>query len=754
MVALFVFTFIFIKDIIETMARRGRKKKVKLQVKQDTLKSAVSVAMLIAAGLILISFFAPDYSINSKIQKIVRGLFGFPSILLPLILIISGLLYTQAVKWKYIELRILFGLSALMLSLSAFFSLINLDGGKFGDLVFENMKAAISSVGAFVVLFSLLVISVIFIMDISFKEFAQLIGDFLTGMKGKLPAKGSKDVEEDEIKITSGVGVLSESTGMEKDKKEIQEEIELPEPSFEIIPSLSEPKQEVKQEVVRTGSGSAMHPGLPYSDKVWEVPPLDLLSDPSTTPVDRGDVKKRAEIIVDTLRSFGIESTVKHISYGPTVTQYALEAASGVRISRVSSLHHDLALALASPTGSVRIEAPIPGKSLIGIEVPNNTRVPVFFKDVFLSDTMKGTKSKRAIVLGKDVSGQALVYDIAKMPHLLVAGATGSGKSVFLHSIIFSLLFRCSPQECKFIFIDPKRVELDGYDGIPHLMAPVIKDIDRAAAVFRWAVEEMERRYKLLEQAKVRNINDYNEKSGFQAMSFLVIIADELAEIMVADPAAVEKSIIRISQLARAVGIHLILTTQRPDTNVLTGLIKANIPCRVSFNVVSQIDSRVIIDQPGAEKLLGQGDMLFVPPDASKPIRIQGAWVSDKEISGVVNYLKSTGMQPEFSEDIFELPKVGKSISAGGEEKDDLFDDAVEVVVSTGKGSASLLQRRLSIGYARAARILDELEAEGIVGPAQGSKPRDVLIKAVPGGESDNLVLPNEKMQLEAETLI
>lgn len=736
------------------MARRGRKKKVKLQVKQDTLKSAVSVAMLIAAGLILISFFAPDYSINSKIQKIVRGLFGFPSILLPLILIISGLLYTQAVKWKYIELRILFGLSALMLSLSAFFSLINLDGGKFGDLVFENMKAAISSVGAFVVLFSLLVISVIFIMDISFKEFAQLIGDFLTGMKGKLPAKGSKDVEEDEIKITSGVGVLSESTGMEKDKKEIQEEIELPEPSFEIIPSLSEPKQEVKQEVVRTGSGSAMHPGLPYSDKVWEVPPLDLLSDPSTTPVDRGDVKKRAEIIVDTLRSFGIESTVKHISYGPTVTQYALEAASGVRISRVSSLHHDLALALASPTGSVRIEAPIPGKSLIGIEVPNNTRVPVFFKDVFLSDTMKGTKSKRAIVLGKDVSGQALVYDIAKMPHLLVAGATGSGKSVFLHSIIFSLLFRCSPQECKFIFIDPKRVELDGYDGIPHLMAPVIKDIDRAAAVFRWAVEEMERRYKLLEQAKVRNINDYNEKSGFQAMSFLVIIADELAEIMVADPAAVEKSIIRISQLARAVGIHLILTTQRPDTNVLTGLIKANIPCRVSFNVVSQIDSRVIIDQPGAEKLLGQGDMLFVPPDASKPIRIQGAWVSDKEISGVVNYLKSTGMQPEFSEDIFELPKVGKSISAGGEEKDDLFDDAVEVVVSTGKGSASLLQRRLSIGYARAARILDELEAEGIVGPAQGSKPRDVLIKAVPGGESDNLVLPNEKMQLEAETLI
>ena len=307
------------------------------------------------------------------------------------------------------------------------------------------------------------------------------------------------------------------------------------------------------------------------------------------------------------------------------------------------------------------------------------------------------------------------------------------------------MLFRCRPQVCKFIFIDPKRVELVHYAGIPHLLSPVVTDIEKASSVFRWAVQEMERRYKLLETAKVRNIDGYNEKSGFQALPYIVIVVDELAEIMVADPAQVEKSIIRLAQLARATGIHLILTVQRPSTNIITGLIKANIPSRVAFNVTSQVDSRVIIDQPGAEKLLGKGDMLFMPPDASKPIRVQGAFVTEKEISRLVNYLKSLGSGPEYNEEVFQVKDTAKkSVSAGGESKDALFDEAIEVVTTAGKASASLLQRRLSIGYARAARILDELEAEGAVGPSKGSKPRDVLlggagIEVLDGVSSDNL---------------
>jgi S-DNA-T family DNA segregation ATPase FtsK/SpoIIIE len=307
---------------------------------------------------------------------------------------------------------------------------------------------------------------------------------------------------------------------------------------------------------------------------------------------------------------------------------------------------------------------------------------------------------------------------------------------------MFSLLFRCTPDECKFILVDPKRVELVTYQDIPHLYSPVITDIERAAGVFKWAVSEMERRYKLFESAKARNIESYNEKSGFQALPYIVIVVDELGEIMVADPASVEKSIIRLAQLARATGIHLILTTQRPSTNVVTGLIKANIPCRIAFNVTSNIDSRVIIDMPGAEKLMGKGDMLFVPPDASKPVRIQGTWAKETETGRLVNYLKGFGVSPDYKEEIMNVQTSERSIVSGGDATDNLFEEATQIVVEAKKGSASLLQRRLSVGYARAARILDELEAAGIVGPAQGSKPRDVFPpqhRAQPGPNAPSL---------------
>ncbi len=702
------------------MARRGRRRKLKLNVKQDTVQSAVSVVLLLSAGIILISFVAPNYSINQKVNSFVVGSFGWASIIFPLILLIGGLLQTQIVKAKLIDLRVFVSLIGLLLGFSGLFGLFG-KGGGLGEFLANGLGDAISSVGAFLVFLAVIISATIFALDLTISEFAEKSGGLLSKIKDFRSGRRSSE-ESGNIEITSGEhsdgGIWEE-----------EEQIELPEPAFEIVPSLSEPKSVGLSSDTEGVAAATIAPGLPYSDKIWENPPLDLLMDPSNEPVDRGNVKQREKVIIDTLASFGVDAEIVEVNYGPSVTQYALRASSGTRIARVSGLQHDLALALASPTGSVRIEAPIPGKSLIGIEVPNNTPAPVSFKEILISDSMKANKSKRAIVLGKDVGGVSVTYDIAKMPHLLVAGATGSGKSVFLHSLIFSLLYRCSPQECKFIFIDPKRVELIHYSGIPHLLSPVVTDIDKAASVFRWAVSEMERRYKLLETAKVRNIDAYNEKSGFQALPYIVIVVDELAEIMVADPAQVEKSIIRLAQLARATGIHLVLAVQRPSANIITGLIKANIPCRIAFYVTSQVDSRVIIDQPGAEKLLGKGDMLFVPPDASKPVRIQGSLVTDKEINQVVNYLKNQGIEPDYKEDMFEVKDQTRSVSAGGEAKDDLFSEAVEVVSTAGKASASLLQRRLSIGYARAARILDELEAEGVIGPAQGSKPRDILIK-------------------------
>src|SRR3989344_2049653 len=653
------------------MARRGRRRQVKLNVKKETLQSAAAIILLLLAGIILISLFAPGYSLNHRVNIFVVSAFGYGAILLPLVLVVGGLIQARIVKSKFVELRVLFGLVGILLGVVGISALIGDKGGSVGGGLAGALGSAVSSVGAFLIFLGTIAGSVIFMSDLSFPELGEKLGAFVSSIKGS--RFGKKGSPKDEIKITTGEPISSEDSDV-ADAVEVA--VELPEPIFEVIPSLAEPKSLGGRALPGEGAHSAtIAPGLPYSDKVWEAPPLDLLADPSNIPVDRGDVKQRAQIIVDTLGSFGVVAEVAEINYGPSVTQYALRASSGTRIARASSLQHDLALAMASPTGSVRIEAPIPGKSLIGIEVPNNISIPVPFKEILISDPMKAHKSKLAVVLGKDVSGAPLVYDIGKMPHLLVAGATGSGKSVFLHSLIFSLLYRCSPQECKFIFVDPKRVELVHYKDIPHLLTPVVTDVDKAASVFRWAASEMERRYKLLETAKVRNIDGYNEKSGFQALPYIIIVVDELAEIMVADPAQVEKSIIRLAQLARATGIHLVLTVQRPSTNVITGLIKANIPCRIAFNVASQIDSRVIIDQPGAEKLLGKGDMLFVPPDMSRPIRLQGAFVSEKEVASLVDYLKSRGVAPDYREEIFQVQSRAQNANtAYGSDVDELFD--------------------------------------------------------------------------------
>jgi S-DNA-T family DNA segregation ATPase FtsK/SpoIIIE len=485
-----------------------------------------------------------------------------------------------------------------------------------------------------------------------------------------------------------------------------------------------QPKQELESKLVTN---------LPGEDKLWKYPPMNLLTESQSGKADRGDIKGNAAIIEQTLESFGITARVVEVNMGPAVTQYGFEVALGTKLSKITALERDLARALESPTGAIRLEAPIPGRSLVGIELPNKSPEFVPLRKVMTSDAMHSQTSKLAVGLGLDVAGEPVIANIGKMPHVLIAGQTGSGKSVAINTFLASLLFRASPSEVKLILVDPKRVELTGYNDIPHLLTPVIVQPDKVISALRWVISEMDRRYKLFAEAGVRNLEGYNELSGFQALPYIIVFIDELADIMLFAPAEVEDSITKIAQMSRATGIHMVLATQRPSVDVITGLIKANIPSRIAFAVASQIDSRVILDGKGAEKLLGKGDMLYLAPDQAKPVRIQGAYVSDKEINALVAFLKGQGITPHYTEEVVTMGKPGVTTVPGVDgATDDLFRQAVEVVCQYDKASASLLQRRLSIGYARAARIIDQLESAGVVGPQpDGSKPREVLVQSV-----------------------
>lgn len=469
---------------------------------------------------------------------------------------------------------------------------------------------------------------------------------------------------------------------------------------------------------------------------MWEYPPLSLLSD-HHSKAERGDVKKIAATIEKTLQSFGIQSRIVEINVGPSVTQYAIEIASGTKLSKITGLSNDLALATEAPTGQVRIEAPIPGRSLVGIEVPNRSLELVSLKTMLASSQMQKAKSKLSVPLGLDVSGTPIIADISKMPHVLIAGTTGSGKSVLINAFVASLLFRASPSEVKLIMIDPKRVELTGYNNIPHLLVPVVVEAAQSVSALKWALKEMDRRYIKFAESGVKNIDSYNELAGFQALPYIVILIDELADLMALAPVEVEDSIARLAQMARATGIHLILSTQRPSVDVLTGLIKANVPSRISFSVSSMIDSKVIIDMPGAEKLLGRGDMLYIPPDQAKPTRIQGAFISEQDVKRLVNFIKSRGIPVEYTSEVVEqhVSIKGRSVISGnmGDDgnssgHDEFFEQALRLVCQYNRASSSMLQRRLQVGFNRAARILEQLEEAGVVGPGDGSKPREVLV--------------------------
>ena len=484
----------------------------------------------------------------------------------------------------------------------------------------------------------------------------------------------------------------------------------------------------------------AMAEEPPEEKPQYTFPPLNLLDEPRTASQQdtTRELKQNAELLENTLKSFGVQARIIDVSRGPAVTRYELQPAAGVKISRVTGLADDIALNLSA--AGVRIEAPIPGKPAIGIEVPNKVISTVSIKEMLDSPAFQNAASPLTVALGKDITGGVAVADIAKMPHVLIAGATGSGKSVCINSIIISLLYKSSPDQVKFLMIDPKVVELGVYNGIPHLLVPVVTDPKKAAGALCWAVGEMLRRYKSFADTGVRDIKGYNrlaeENGELSPMPQVVIIIDELADLMMASPKDVEDYICRLAQMARAAGMHLVIATQRPSVDVITGLIKANIPSRISFAVSSTVDSRTILDSGGAEKLLGRGDMLFAPVGAPKPMRIQGCFVTDQEVERVVTFVKE-GEQPDYDEEVIQeidrqAAASGKGNgSSGGEDgggEDELLSDAIEIVVEAGMASTSLLQRRLKVGYARAARLVDEMEQRGIVGPFEGSKPRQVLL--------------------------
>jgi len=477
----------------------------------------------------------------------------------------------------------------------------------------------------------------------------------------------------------------------------------------------------------------------------YTPPPVNLLDEDKGKPTS-GDIKANMHIIKRTLSNFGIEVEMGEVAVGPTVTQYTLKPAEGVKLVKITALANDLALALAAHP--IRIEAPIPGRSLVGIEIPNHAVTLVRLKNLLEHEQFQGSSYRLAFALGRDVAGNPMYAALEKMPHLLIAGATGTGKTIALNSLLMSLLYRNPPSLMRFLLVDPKRVEFPIYNGIPHLLTPVIVDVQRTINALKWAVREMDRRFDVLAGAKARDIGIYNRelKKGEDPMPYIVIVIDELADLMAARGKEVEAVIVRLAQMARAVGIHLVVATQRPSVEVITGLIKANITSRMAFQVASQIDSRTIVDNAGAEKLLGNGDMLFMSAESSKPRRLQGGYVSDKEVKRVVDFLKKGVEELDYDTGIVELysdPGGGGDAGSGADnlfgDEDPLYEEAKSLVIQARKASASYLQRRLRIGYARAARLIDILEERGVVGPGEGAKPREILMGGIAmGGEDRN----------------
>jgi len=680
--------------------RKVDKRAYKLKLKPQTMPTIAQIFFFAVAVLIIISFSRRGL-ILVKFNDFVMDIFGFATVFLPFIFLSFSFLLSK-IKLPISQPNVIVGSLLIFLSLSGLGK-----SGKLGQIFWDSISILVTPIGAAVVFFGVILTGFVVMFNTSFYQVFKILKAFFSAASvyifGQKTAGGGRILPRKEFKILGST-------------QDVSAKIVNPQPI------ISKPKEEFEEKIVSNIKGE---------EAIWKYPPLDLFSDDALGKVDRGDINGNADIIEKTLESFGITANIVEVNLGPAVTQYAIQVALGTKLSKITALERDLALALSAPTGAIRIEAPIPGRNLVGIELPNRSPEFVPLKRILDSDEMRSKKSKLSIALGLDVSGKPVVADISKMPHVLVAGQTGSGKSVAINTFLASILYRSSPSEVKFIMVDPKRVELTGYNDIPHLLSPVIVDADKVLSALRWLTREMDRRYESFAQAGARNIEAYNEMSGFQALPYIVLFIDELADIMLLSPTEVEDAITRLAQMSRAVGIHMVLATQRPSVNVITGLIKANIPTRIAFAVSSQIDSRVILDTQGAEKLLGKGDMLYLPPDQAKPSRIQGAFVNDKEIKDLVNFVKNQGVPVQYTEEVTTMTKSGKAAVAGVVgDTDDLFSEAVKIVCQYERASASLLQRRLSIGYARAARVIDQLQDAGVIAASDGSsKPREVLIK-------------------------
>lgn len=685
--------------------RKGRRKQpFKLKLKREILYSTVSVIFGLFALIVLLSFTRQGPFLTNAFV-VLTGAFGWTAAFLPFLFVIIALVMT-GLKWSLAEPTLLLG--GLLTSLG----LMGLtQAGSIGLAAYESLSLMLTTIGASLTYLAVTAVGYMLLTNTPLDEFLLFAARVLARLKPSRVSTSSPP--KDNAKLAPVIAKINIP-----DSKEHK---------AEDTPSKPAPQSPTAQD------GVVIAKRADEETSVWRYPSIDLLSSQKGGEADRGDVKENAHIIGTTLESFGIGASVIEVNGGPAITQYAIRIKEGTKLSKVKALQTDLALALAAPTGQIRIEAPIPGRNLVGIEIPNRSPAFVTLKEVLTHPDMKKEKSRLAIGLGLGVSGAPVIADIKKMPHVLVAGATGSGKSIAINNIICTLLFRNSPQELRFILVDPKRVELTGYNGIPHLLTPVITEANQVISALQWATKEMDKRYKMFAEVGARNIEDYNELSGFTAMEYIIIVIDELADIMLTAPSKVEDLIVRLAQMARATGIHLVIATQRPSVNVITGLIKANIPTRIAFNVASMIDSRVIIDSPGAEKLLGRGDMLFVPPDRPLPTRIQGTFVNNQEIRELINFLKAevqakpVEYQAEVTEQVVGDADMGDATGTHS----DLFNDALRSVFAAGKASTSLLQRKLGIGYNKAAKIMDELEAAGAIAASDGTnKPRTVLINS------------------------
>lgn len=718
--------------------------KPSLELGAETKRSIVVVIFLAIFLVSLLSLFNLGGIVGGYITTFLRSMFGYIAWLSPILfLVIAVSIYRQKIdaqRPKHFYIRIYFGSLLLIGGIAGLLYAYSIRGGNDGmaggyiGYAFAYWLYKGTSFWVAQVILVLLVIAAILItFDIPLKSLLP----FGTQTNPEDPDKNKLTVETGPIKINGlgKTGFISEKVPDKNKALAASSEDEQKAPAAPAKKTAEIPAGEAKMEIA----------AIEREDrKDWKLPPFDLLEE-SKTAVDSGNIEVNVAIIQKTLADFGIEVEMGEVNVGPTVTQYTLRPAMGVKLSQIAALQNDLALALSA--SSLRMELPIPGKAFVGIEIPNKTTSMVRLREVMQTSDFVNNPSPLVFALGRDVAGHPAVGDLARMPHLLIAGATGTGKSVAINSLFISLLYKNTPQDVKFIVVDPKRVEMNLYNGIPHLLTPVIIEHEKAVNALKWAVGEMDRRYKVLSEAGKRNIAEYND-GALVHMHYIVIIVDELADLMSVAQRDVEATIVRLAQMARAVGIHLVLATQRPSVEVITGLIKANITSRIAFAVASQIDSRTILDASGAEKLLGRGDMLFVTSDLPKPKRVQGTFIGEKEVRAVVDFFKQQTGSVIYNEEIVEKSRHQGAMMSGGsdEDTDALLVEAENVVREAGKASASLLQRRLRVGYARAARLLDLLEDRGIIGPGDGAKPRDVYAANEMGGVGDEEFTTAEEM--------